>query len=285
MQFIDPRVDFAFKKIFGNENAKDILIDFLNSILGLSGVYQIKEVVILDPYQAPKIKYTKKSYVDVRCTDERNIQYIVEMQVEYVKGMEKRIIYNASKRYSNQIEKGEDYPKLNQVISINILDFDMFEFPHYLSIHTTNEIITGNCYLDEIKYYFIELNKFIKKIEELTTNLEKWVYFIKEASNLNTIPKELENNVFKHAFEIARVSNMSKEEWEAYDMESMLIQDERGMIEAALEKGEKLGVEKGKIEGEKLGIKKTAKNMKDKGLDINLICELTGLSIEDINKL
>ena len=285
MQFIDPRVDFAFKKIFGNENAKDILIDFLNSILGLSGVYQIKEVVILDPYQAPKIKYTKKSYVDVRCTDERNIQYIVEMQVEYVKGMEKRIIYNASKRYSNQIEKGEDYPKLNQVISINILDFDMFEFPHYLSIHTTNEIITGNCYLDEIKYYFIELNKFIKKIEELTTNLEKWVYFIKEASNLNTIPKELENNVFKHAFEIARVSNMTKEEWEAYDMESMLIQDERGMIEAALEKGEKLGVEKGKIEGEKLGIKKTAKNMKDKGLDINLICELTGLSIEDINKL
>jgi len=281
MQFIDPRVDFAFKKIFGNENAKDILIDFLNSILGLSGVYQIKEVVILDPYQAPKIKYTKKSYVDVRCTDERNIQYIVEMQVEYVKGMEKRIIYNASKRYSNQIEKGEDYPKLNQVISINILDFDMFEFPHYLSIHTTNEIITGNCYLDEIKYYFIELNKFIKKIEELTTNLEKWVYFIKEASNLNTIPKELENNVFKHAFEIARVSNMSKEEWEAYDIESMLIQDERGMIEAALEKGEKLGIEK----GEKLGIEKTAKNMKDKGLDINLICELTGLSIEDINKL
>jgi len=281
MQFIDPRVDFAFKKIFGNENAKDILIDFLNSILGLEGVYRIKEVVILDPYQAPKIKYTKKSYVDVRCTDERNIQYIVEMQVEYVKGMEKRIIYNASKRYSNQIEKGEDYPKLNQVISINILDFDMFEFPHYLSIHTTNEIITGNCYLDEIKYYFIELNKFIKKIEELTTNLEKWVYFIKEASNLNTIPKELENNVFKHAFEIARVSNMSKEEWEAYDIESMLIQDERGMIEAALEKGEKLGIEK----GEKLGIEKTAKNMKDKGLDINLICELTGLSIEDINKL
>ncbi|OHD05650.1 MAG: hypothetical protein A2Y34_16150 [Spirochaetes bacterium GWC1_27_15] len=303
MQFIDPRVDFAFKKIFGNENAKDILIDFLNSILGLEGIYRIKEVVILDPYQAPKIKYTKKSYVDVRCTDERNIQYIVEMvvflpsmakttlvhpctsQVEYVKGMEKRIIYNASKRYANQIEKGEDYPKLNQVISINILDFNMFEFPHYLSIHRTKETITGNCYLDEIKYYFIELNKFSKKIEELTTNLEKWIYFIKEASNLNTIPKELENNVFKHAFEIARVSNMSKEEWEAYDMESMLIQDERGMIEAALEKGEKLGVEKGKIEGEKLGIKKTAKNMKDKGLDINLICELTGLSIEDINKL
>jgi len=285
MQFIDPRVDFAFKKIFGNENAKDILIDFLNSILGLEGVYRIKEVVILDPYQAPKIKYTKKSYVDVRCTDERNIQYIVEMQVEYVKGMEKRIIYNASKRYSNQIEKGEDYPKLNQVISINILDFDMFEFPHYLSIHTTNEIITGNCYLDEIKYYFIELNKFIKKIEELTTNLEKWVYFIKEASNLNTIPKELENNVFKHAFEIARVSNMTKEEWEAYDMESMLIQDERGMIEAALEKGEKLGVEKGKIEGEKLGIKKTAKNMKDLGVSIEIISKSTGLSIEDINKL
>ena len=78
---------------------------------------------------------------------------------------------------------------------------------------------------------------------------------------------------------------MSKEEWEAYDMESMLIQDERGMIEAALEKGEKLGVEKGKIEGEKLGIKKTAKNMKDLGVSIEIISKSTGLSIEDINKL
>ena len=131
MQFTDPRSDYAFKRIFGNNRAHDILISFLNAVMGLEGEMRIKSVVILNPYEAPKIKELKHSFLDVKCTDHREVHYVVEMQVEYVKGLIKRIIYNSSKAYVNQIERGEEYPRLNQVISINILDFTMFEDPEH----------------------------------------------------------------------------------------------------------------------------------------------------------
>ncbi|MGH7599377.1 MAG: PD-(D/E)XK nuclease family transposase, partial [bacterium] len=88
MQFADPRTDFAFKKIFGNEKAKDIVISFLNAVLGLDAAHAIVEVTILNPYEAPKTKYMRASYVDVKCVDVRGISYIVEMQVAYVAGFE-----------------------------------------------------------------------------------------------------------------------------------------------------------------------------------------------------
>ena len=149
MQFIDPRSDYAFKRIFGNDKAHDILISFLNAVMGLVGDKSIKTVVILNPYEAPKIKELKHSFLDVKCTDHRDVHYIVEMQVEYVKGFIKRVVYNSSKTYVNQIEKGVDYPKLNEVISINILDFKMFEDERigYLSHHPVKEAETNLSYI------------------------------------------------------------------------------------------------------------------------------------------
>ena len=157
MQFIDPKVDFAFKKIFGNEEAKDILIDFLNSVLELDSEHKIKNVDILNPYQAPKIRYNKRSFLDVKCIDNQKKEYVVEMQVEYVAAFEKRVIYNASKAYVNQLETGEEYPKLNQVISINILNFILFDNidDRYLTKHLIKDDLSNYNYLDEIRYYFI----------------------------------------------------------------------------------------------------------------------------------
>ena len=123
MKFIDPRIDFAFKKIFGSDDAKDILISFLESLLGLEGDKRLKSVTILNPYLEPRIQVMKTSILDVRCQDFRNITYIVEMQMRKVRAFLKRIQYNASKAYINQIAKAEDYPKLNQVIAITITDF------------------------------------------------------------------------------------------------------------------------------------------------------------------
>lgn len=84
------------KKIFGNEKAKDIVISFLHAVLNLDAAHAIAEVTILNPYEAPKTKYMRASYVDVKCIDVHGISYIVEMQVAYVAGFEKRVIYNAS---------------------------------------------------------------------------------------------------------------------------------------------------------------------------------------------
>ena len=284
MQFIDPRSDYAFKRIFGNNKAHDILISFLNAVMGLEGDKSIKTVVILNPYEAPKIKELKHSFLDVKCTDHRDVHYIVEMQVEYVKGFIKRVVYNSSKTYVNQIEKGVDYPKLNEVISINILDFKMFEDERigYLSHHLVKEAETNLSYIAEISYYFIELPKFTKKENDLEGALEKWVFFIKNAGSLDYIPKNLEVEVFKKAFDIANRSNMSKEEWELYDQSLVLIQDQRGAVEAAMEKGEKIGIEKGIEKGAKLAGLETARKLLQLGVDIKIIRDTTGISEEEL---
>jgi len=273
MQFTDPRSDYAFKRIFGNDKAHDILISFLDAVMGLEEERKIKSVVILNPYEAPKIKELKHSFLDVKCTDHRDVHYVVEMQVEYVKGLIKRIVYNSSKAYVNQIERGEDYPRLNQVISINILDFTMFENPNieYLSHHLVKESTTNQCFLEELSYYFIELPKFTKTEQELTNNLERWVFFLKNAGKLDYIPKSLQVEVFKKAFDIANRSNLSRDEWELYDQSLVFIQDQRGAAEAALEKGEKIGLEK----GEKIGMEKGKKIGMEKGEKIGLEKGLT----------
>ena len=251
MKFIDPRIDFAFKKIFGSEDAKDISISFLESLMGLVGDRRIQEVTILDPFLAPRIKGMKESVLDVRCVDHRGISYIVEMQVRKTRAFLKRIQYNAAKAYVNQIASAEEYPKLNQVIAVTITDFTLFdEIGHYVSHHQTREETSGKPFLREISFYFIELSKFTKDMDELVEVLDKWIFFIKTAGVLEDIPERFLEEPFHHAFEKARVANMDREELEYYDKASMAIADARGAIELALEEGERKGRQEGRQEGE-----------------------------------
>ena len=310
MKFIDPRIDFAFKKIFGSEDTKDILISFLESLLGLTDDKRIREISIIDPFLAPKIKDLKMSVLDVRCLDYRGISYIVEMQVKKVRGFLKRIQYNAAKTYVTQISKGEDYPKLNQVIAVTITDFILFEdIENYITCHITTETETGHRYLNEIIYYFIELPKFKKEIREIENHIDKWIWFIRYASEIKDIPEELKEEVFMQAFEKARIANMNKEELEYYDKAGIAVADERGAIELALEEGEKRGIEKGFEKGMEQGIEKGMEQGIEKGMEQgiekgiakgmvlvarNLLAEnksyeyinkITGLSIEIIEKI
>jgi len=112
MYFLNPRTDFAFKRIFGSSESSDILISFLNAILSLQSPHQIIEVEILDPYLAPKIKGMKDTYLDVKATDESDKLYIIEMQVLNVEGFEQRILYNACKAYAGQLDRGDHYHEL-----------------------------------------------------------------------------------------------------------------------------------------------------------------------------
>ncbi len=282
MQFADPRTDFAFKLIFGNNQAKEVLISFLNAVLGLEGIHAIAEVTILNPYQAPKFSALKRSYLDVKCRDNRGVEFVVEMQVEYTEGLEKRIEYNACKAYVGQIPVGTDYPKLNQVIAITIVDFVMFKaFAHYLSCHESRETITNHNYFDQIRHYVIELGKFTKAEAELETMIDKWCYFIKHAGRLEVIPAKLDHEPIRTAFEIANRANMTKEEWEAYDAAGVKMQDERGIAIAARKEGMQEGEQKGKQEGKQ----EVALMMRQKGYALNVIAELTGLTVEEIEKV
>ena len=123
--FINPKTDFAFKKIFGSQQSHGILISFLNGIL-YEGNSVILDLEILNPYQAPKIRGVKDTYLDIKAKLATGETVIIEMQVLNVEGFEKCILYNAAKAYSIQLTSGQEYPRLNPVIALTITDFEMF---------------------------------------------------------------------------------------------------------------------------------------------------------------
>jgi len=261
MRFADPKSDIAFKKIFANENKKEILISFLNATLNLTGEQTITEVEILNPYQAPRIEGLKETILDVRAKDKAGITFIVEMQVEKEPYLDKRVLYYASKAYVSQIEKAEDYPRLNQVIFIGILDFTIFKNPHYLSRHLIVDQKSGKQEIKDLEFNFIELPKFKKEESELTTMIEKWIYFLKNAENLKVIPANTNVREIEDAYASADQFQWSKEDLDVYDYWSMRKGQDQSRLDAAVAEGEA----KGKAEGE-AKLKKALQRMMANGM-------------------
>ncbi len=237
MRFVDIKNDVAFRKIFGNQKKSVVLISFLNAVLRLEGSNRITKVTIIDPYLLPRIAGEKASIIDVRATDQRNRQFVVEMQVADLKGFESRVQYYTARDYSMQIEKGEDYIKLKPTYFIGILNFGIGFGKLYLAKHFTVEEETGACVLADIQYRFIQLTKFKKNKDQLIDMVDKWTYFIKHAEKLEVIPDDIEDEGLITAYKEADKHSWEKEELIAYDNASMREQDERGREELAKERG------------------------------------------------
>ena len=278
MIFINPKTDFAFKKIFGSEQSKDILLSFLNALL-YQGNPTIKDLEILNPYLAPRIRGVKDTYLDVKAKITGDKTVIIEMQVLNVEGFEKRILYNAAKSYSLQLDAGEDYTLLNPVIALTITDFEMFE---NLEQMISRFILKEKEFLVDYPIYdlelvFVELPKFSKGLEELETITDKWLYFLKTARKLDTVPDKMGAvPEIKKAFEIANQANLSREELEDLEQREIYIHDQRNAIKRALKQGREEGRRETQIE--------IAKQLLDV-LDEELISQKTGLSIEEIKQL
>ena len=273
MKFVDIKNDIAFRKIFGNENKKEILISFLNAVLELPEGKRIVKIEIKNPFQLPEIKALKSSILDVKVTDERNIWYIVEMQVEESDGFDKRVQYYTAKQYSSQIEVGEDYPKLKQVIFIGILNFDFFEGDDYLTRHLVTNKKTGKQELNDLEFNFIELQKFKEDEIKIESLIEKWVYFIKKAPNLDVIPENVNDEGLKHAYEDADKHNWSKEELLAYDYASMRKADEGSKTKRAVEKA---------IDEK---VRKSVISLYNNGIELKIIALSFEISIEQVKQI
>ena len=285
MQFADPKNDLAFKKIFGNLQHKNILISFLNSVLNFKDKQTIVDVDLANPYQIPKIPELKETILDIKATNKNGDEFIVEMQRKDLGDFTKRSLYYTSKAYVQQLPKGNDYSKLKKVYFIGILNFNIFDNDSYISRHLIINQETNKQDLDDFEFTFIELPKFNKELNQLQTILDKWIYFIKYASNLSMIPKEYKNiDEFNDAFDMAMQSSWDKKELEVYDYISLKEFDEINALRTAERKGEERGMQKGIEKGmqkEKINI---AKNLLDI-LDDETISKKTGLDIETIKKL
>ena len=277
MKFADPKNDVAFRKIFGNEAKKVILISFLNSILNLEGNRKIIDLDFRNTFQLPRIAGLKSSIIDVNVKDQAGTMYIVEMQLSEVVAFDKRIQYYVSKEYSSQIEKGDDYSKLTPVVLVGILEFDYFEGNNYLTRHLILNMETKKNELKDINFIFIELPKFRKELNDCKTLTDKWIYFIKNAENLEVIPPDVIDEGLKEAYSESDKHNWTKDELDSYDYFLMREQDERGRVELA----EKRMEEKTK----KVNTLEIAKKFKLAGVDNKTIANSTGLSIEEIEKL
>lgn len=297
-KFLDPKNDVAFRKIFGTEANKDILIHFINDILEFKDNNKIEDVTYLATIQNPEISYAKESVVDVLCRDKNGREIIVEMQVSPEKGFEKRAQYYASKAYGKQLRHGKEeqglYHNLKEVIFIVISNYTMFK--NKKSFKSDHVILDKKTYENDLKdfsFTFIELPKFKKKrIDELETIIDKWCYFFKYADE--TSESDLEkiigsDEVIERAYDALNQFNWTEIELNTYEKEQKRIMDNRAAEAYLVDKGREQGLVEGKksglAEGEVQGIKKTAINMLKQKLDVKLIIEVTGLGEEDILKL
>lgn len=264
MNFVDVTNDIAFRKIFGSEDKQIILVSFLNAVLGLEGDARVVHVTILNPYQAPILPNMKATIIDVRAKDARGNTFIVEMQVAEQAGIEKRILYYTTKEYSQQIDGGDKYLKLKPVVFIGIFETALTGNPGYRCHHAIADTQTGERILKDIDFFFIELSKFHLEEHQLQTIIEKWVYFIKNASNLDVIPSNTNDEGLAEAYRYASKQTWTKDELNNYDYAAMREQDERGRVEYAEAKGIAIGEKRGIEIGEDLGARKERRRLAQK---------------------
>ncbi|HBW24204.1 MAG TPA: transposase [Holosporales bacterium] len=292
-KFLDPKNDFAFKRIFGTEKNKDILIHFLNDMLTFKDRALIQDVTFLKTIQDPETASKKTSIVDILCKDENDNRYIVEMQVAKEKGFEKRAQYYASKAYISQANAGGEYHNLREVIFLAIAEFVMF--PKKKQWKSEHVILDRNSYEHDLKdfsFTFLELPKFQKSIAELSTISDKWMYFFKNAEE--TTESDLEKLVGKdmiieRAYDELDRFHWNEEELLTYDQaekyEGAYIASMAQKYDEGLEKGLEKGREEGREEGKREEKILIAKALLAKGVALDLIALTTGLSKEEFEKI
>lgn len=280
MIFLDPKSDIAFKKLFGDLAHKNILISFLNSVLERTEGQLITDVTMNNTNNVAETPLSKMSIVDVRCTDQADNQYIIEMQIVTQKNYAARAQYYSSLALSRQLGVGEKYDKLIPVIFVGVLDFALFKNINYLSHHFILDKETLNHELKHLEFHFIELEKFNKTLDQITSILDKWIYFLRHAASMEKAPATFKEPVIKEAFDILSQSNWTRSELEAYDRYLDAFRSASGQFDAAYELGETKGKEEGKLAG-KLEVAQQLLDI----LDIPTIAQMTGLSLEQVKQL
>lgn len=286
MSEVNPRVDLAFKKIFGVEENKDLLISLVNSIVGKED--QIVEVTLLNPYNPKNFKADKLSVLDIKAQSESGKIFNVEIQVTDEADYDQRALYYWAKMYTQQLKEGDDYSKLNKTIGIHILNFtSITDTDKYHNIFNLHEKDTGLKYFYDIELHTIELNKFAKGakedisdiVEKVKNALDMWLAFLTRHDLLNkdNLPKELDNKDLKKALTVLEVINFTKEEREEYEDRLKWLRIETNTLKKAEARGEARGEARRNIE--------IAKNLLLDNVDINTIMRATGLIIEEIEKL
>ncbi|PRX30360.1 putative transposase/invertase (TIGR01784 family) [Orenia metallireducens] len=279
---LNPRVDFAFKKLFGSEENKDILISFINSVLDQDE--PITDLILKNPYDAKNFKNDKLSILDVKAVDTKGVWYNIEMQITDQDYYDKRALYYWARLYTGQLESGANYDKLEKTIVINVLNFNCLEEDDYHNIYQLLNRESKEELIDHLEIHFIELEKYNKDLSEVQTALDRWTEFLKRADKYDKdkIPTQLaELASIEKAIKVLDTIGLTKEEREAYEARLKWLRDE----EMALKKAERKGMEKGMEKGREEERKQLIINMLKNGISVEEIAKMTQLDKKEVEKI
>lgn len=275
-KYVNPFTDFGFKKIFGEEASKPLLIDFLNALLPQTS--KIVDLNFKNTEQLGQTDTDRKAIYDIYCENEKGEKFIVELQKAKQNYFKERTIYYSTFPIREQAEKGDWNYNLKAVYCIGILDFTFDDYEnepersgvvHTIKLKNQN----GKIFYNKLTYIYLEMPNFKQTEDELNTRLDKWLYFIKHLEDFQTIPTIFKDEVFIQAFEKAELAKFGQAELDNYENSLKTYRDLKGVIDTAF--GE------GKVEG-KIEMARLMKSDKE---PIDKIMKYTGLSKDEIDKL
>jgi predicted transposase/invertase (TIGR01784 family) len=289
---LDPKVDFVFKRIFGSEENKDVLLAFLNETLKETENRRLTKIILVNSFIDKTAINDKLSVLDVRALTDDNKQVNLEIQLFNKHDIDKRTLYYWAKMYSGQLEEGQQYNSLRKTITINIVNFKVVPNSRYHNTFHLREDYTGHVLTQDIEIHFMELPKLEEQEFNIEDKLIRWLLFLKVPEK--TKWEELAENMpeLKKAMTTLEYLSQSREARALYEMRQKALMDEASLRDWA-ENAEKRGMEQGMEKGVEIGIDKGleiakvefAKKLLAEGLDISLISRTTGLPIEEIEKL
>ena len=273
--------DYFVRYLFSDKGSEVILLDFINSIMLDSEMKTFREVEILNPFNYKENYENKETIVDVKCITQNGTVVIIEIQLQGNSRFPERILYYWASNYSKLLKQGEKYDALTPVISINLLNFNLDDNESIHSCYMIYDTVNKRLLTDHLQIHIIELKKF--RYDLLKPDLNCWLKFFTIKNNKEAIMSDLvkEKPVMEEVQR--RYNNFIKDRlmMNEYDKREAYLYGNQIM----LEEERRLGIEQGIEQGEKNKAISIARNLKKSGIDIRIISENTGLSIEEIKNL
>jgi predicted transposase/invertase (TIGR01784 family) len=287
-QNLNPKVDVVFRKLFGGEESKEILISLINSVVEPD--FRLTEITIKNPFNLAAYRKDKESVLDIKAVDQNGAWYDIEMQVTANLLYGKRAVYYLSKIYTEQLGKGRQYSKLNTAIGIHFLNFAYFEEDDEVVRQFVFKNAKTNRVSEEVNHlrlYFVEMGKFRKDWPEVSTALDRWIAFLKKAVDLElgNLPAPLREDpaIVRAAAELERMG-MSPEERDIYEREAeRLMLDEielKAFEDKMLQRGMQQGMQQGMRQGAQQALQRLLLNQMS-----HRIGEVPGNISSEINRL
>jgi len=284
-KYINPYTDFGFKRLFGTEGNKDLLIDFLNCLMPAK--HQIQEINFLNVEQNGDITSDRKAIYDIHCKSVFGDLFIVEMQKAKLKFFKDRALFYVTMPIRDQAKKGEWDFNLLPIYYIAILDFEYDEQQEIRKFDRTVQLKDedGFVFYEKLGFRFLQMPYFNKTESELVSHYDKWCYFLKKLESFDHIPAILNEPVFEKAFKMAEYAALSNKERKEYEKNRLVYLELKAALDTSWEDGKVVGKIEGKIEGQMEEKFKIAKSLKEDGIPLKSIAKSTGLSIQEIEKL